>query len=303
MVESLAGFFSPAVVPDAMGLFDAVRRALGGGDGGDDGGDDESASDAASRGEDAWGLDADAAAVDPQPGPRRRGGGHGRHWDTAVDGDDALRTAVARTLDEGTVRASRVDGVDAVEYGAGALRSRVLRREGDVVTAYPVADGVEHASTVTDVTMWANDLEADATLVLGPEEFATYGANAWEAGGVPLGNADVEVAALAYALELADESTYETEDGGEFSTSGMAGFTPVQGGGVADFAFQTTVCEVRRVPFFDANGYRFRVPLTRDADGNEYETWLYAGAHAIEGRVPEAGDDVSGVFWLQATVR
>ncbi|NHN42616.1 hypothetical protein G9C85_13395 [Halorubellus sp. JP-L1] len=289
-----------------MGLFDAVRRALGRGDeDGKTGGDAPSRSDGAARSDNdaSWGLDADAAAVDPQPGPRRRGGGHGRHWDTAVDGDEALRAVVARTLDEGTVQGSRVPGVDAVEYGAGTLRCRVLRRDGDVVTAFPVADGVAHETTVTEVTQWANDLEADASVVLGPEEFATYGASAWRVGGVPLGDASVEIAALAYAVERADEAAYETADGGEFSTREMAGFAPVDGGGVADYAFQTTVREVQRVPFFDANGYRFRVPLTRDGEETDYDTWLYAGAHAIDGRVPEAGEDVSGAFWVQADVR
>jgi hypothetical protein len=290
-----------------MGLFDAMRRVLGRGSdatAGDEaaGGDEEVAGDGAREGGE-WGVDVDAAAVDPQPGPRRRGGGHGRHWDTAVDSDETLREIVSRTLDEGRVRESRVPDVDAVEYGAGTLRCRVLRRDGDVLTAVPVGDGVVHETTVTDVTPWETDLEADATLVLGPEEFATYGASAWAVGGVPLGDADVEVTALAYALERVEGETYETDDGGEFSTAGMAGFAPVDGGGVADYAFQTRVREVKRVPFFDANGYRFRVPLTRTADGDEFETWLYAGAHAIDGRVPEAGDDVSGVLWVQSHVR
>ena len=284
-----------------MGLFDAVRRVFGRGDrAGTGAGDGASASD-----EDGgdWGLDAEAAAGDPQPGPRRRGGGHGRHWDTAVANDETLREVIATTLDDGQVRSSRVPDVDAVEYGTGALRCRVLRRDGDVVTAYPVAEGVAHESTVTEVTPWSTDLEADATVVLGPEEFATYASSAWIAGGVPLGDGTVEIAALAYALERTEESTYQTEDGGEFSTSGIAGFVPVDGGGVADYAFQSTVREIQRVPLFTANGYRFRVPLTRDGDGGEYETWLYAGAHAIDGRVPEAGDDVSGVFWVQTAVQ
>jgi hypothetical protein len=285
-----------------MGLFDVMRRVLGRGSDATADGDGATADGAASDG-DEWGVDVDAAALDPQPGPRRRGGGHGRHWDTAVATDDSLRETVARTLDEGEVRASRVPNVDAVEYGAGHLRCRVIREDGDVLTAVPVGDGVVHESTVTDVTPWGSDLEADATIVLGPEEFATYGASAWAVGGVPLGDADIEVTALAYAVERADAETYETDDGGEFSTAGMAGFTPVDGGGVADYAFQTTVREVQRVPFFDANGYRFRVPLTRAADGTEFETWLYAGAHVIDGRVPEAGEDVSGVFWVQTHVR
>ncbi|WP_323675169.1 hypothetical protein [Halorubellus sp. PRR65] len=288
-----------------MGLFDAMRRAVGRGADADATDDDAGDAESARRADDdgAWGLDADAAAVDPQPGPRRRGGGHGRHWDTAVDSDEALQRVVETTLEDGRVRESRVEGVDAVEYGAGTLRCRVVREDGDVLTAYPVGDGVVHETTVTDVTPWETDLEADATIVLGPEEFATYGASAWGVGGVPLGDADVELAALAYAVELAEEETYETEDGGEFSTRGMAGFAPVDGGGVADYAFQTTVREVQRVPFFEANGYRFRVPLTRDGDGTDYETWIYAGAHAIDGRIPEAGEDISGAFWVQSHVR
>jgi len=286
-----------------MGLFDAMRRVLGRGSDATAADGEVASADGDAGDGDEWGVDVDAAAVDPQPGPRRRGGGHGRHWDTAVDSDEALRETVARTLDEGEVRGSRVANVEAVEYGAGNLRCRVLREDGDVLTAVPIGDGVAHETTVTDVTPWATDLEADATIVLGPEEFATYGASAWAVGGVPLGDATVEVTALAYALERADGETYETEDGGEFSTRGMAGFMPVEGGGVADYAFQTTVREVQRVPFFDANGYRFRVPLTRTADGDAFETWLYAGAHAIDGRVPEAGEDVSGVFWVQTHVR
>ena len=286
-----------------MGLFDAMRRVLGRGSDATAADGEVASADGDAGDGDEWGVDVDAAAVDPQPGPRRRGGGHGRHWDTAVESDEALRETVARTLDEGAVRGSRVANVEAVEYGAGTLRCRVLREDGDVLTAVPVADGVVHETTVTDVTPWATDLEADATVVLGPEAFATYGASAWAVGGVPLGDATVEVSALAYALERTDGETYETDDGGEFSTAGMAGFTPVDGGGVADYAFQTTVREVQRVPFFDANGYRFRVPLTRTADGTDFETWLYAGAHAVDGRVPEVGEDVSGVFWVQSHVR
>lgn len=313
-----AGFFSAGVLGACMGLFDVVRRVLGRGGGEETASESHGGDDSDDGDSDAWGVDVDEAGIDPQPGPRRRGGGHGRHWDTAVRDDEQLREVIGTTLEAGTERQSVVEGVTAMEYGAGSLRSRVVKRGENVVSAFPVGDGVVHETTVTEVTPWANDLEADSTIVLGPEEFETYGASAWERGGVPLGDGAVEVTALAYALERADATTYETADGGEFSTSGIAGFVPVEGGGVADYAFQSTVRAVERVRFFDANGYRFRVPLTRtgDAEGadgvgderhgstdvEEWETWLYAGPHAIDGTVPEVGDDVSGVFWVQTHV-
>jgi hypothetical protein len=292
-----------------MGWFDAVRRVLGRASDADTEDEGDSAERSGTDGDD-WGLEADAAATDPRPGPRRRGGGHGRHWDTAVRDDDQLREVVATTLESGTERESELDDVTALEYGAGPLRARVLRRGENVVSAYPVGAGVVHETTVTDVTPWASDLEADATIVLGPEEFQTFGASAWRTGGVPLGDGDVEVAGLAYALEHTDPATYETEDGSEFSPEGIAGFTPVTGGGVADYAFQTTVREVERVRFFDVDGYRFLVPLTRTGGAagrsgavEEWETWLYASPHAIDGPIPEVDDDVSGAFWVQTHAR
>lgn len=284
-----------------MGLFDRVRGLFGGDDG---------------EPRPATGHDDAEAVPEPTSDPEGRGrggvneaaageksGSHGAHWDTVTTGQQAVVATVRGAVESGMPTEWTADGGEPVvgyRAGAGPVSTLVVAGEsGDLWTAYPVAEGVAHELAVEAVVPWANGVEAQVSGTLGDATVSLFLTNYVTLDEEPTGHRQVELAALAYDLGPAEASTLTAEDGHEFSTAGMASFVPFDGGDVDDYVFQTRVESVRECEFGDATLYRLRVPLFRDPDGTAYEVSLYAAEHVCDGYVPEAGDDVEGVFWLQ----
>ncbi|WP_435345285.1 hypothetical protein [Haloarchaeobius sp. HRN-SO-5] len=282
-----------------MGLFDRLRGLFG----------ETEARPAAGH------DDVDVDAGDPagrgrtgvnEPGSGEKSGSHGSHWDTVVtDQDDVLQSIVDAVESGRPTGWSADDGTDVVAYRAGAAPVSTLvvaDADGEIWTGYPVAEGVRHEVDVESVQPWANGAEGQVTATLGGSTVSLFLTNYGELDQPISGVHRVELAALAYDLGPAEAETLTTDDGREFSTSGMAGFVPFDGGDVDDYIFQTTVESVETVAFGDVTLYRLRAPLFRDADGTEYDVSVYAAEHVCDGYVPTAGDDVEGVFWLQGRV-
>ncbi|WP_267642630.1 hypothetical protein [Haloarchaeobius amylolyticus] len=294
-----------------MGLFDRLRDLFGGSDDESTGG--EAVGPAAGH-EDA------EATLDPRADPEGRGrggvnvaredaksGSHGSHWDTVVAGDDAIMQAIMGAVESGTATEGRlVDGETVVGYrgGPGALSTLTIASEdGEIWSGYPVAEGISHDVTITQLIPWANGAEAQLSGELGDATASFFATNTWEHEEDYFGGErQVELAALAYDLNPAEAETLTDEDGNEFSTAGMAGFVPFEGGDVDDYIFQTTVETVTEVEFQGSTVYRMRVPLFRGDDGTEYQVMLYAAKRLCGDFEPEKGDDVEGVFWLQGRV-
>ncbi|WP_440990867.1 hypothetical protein [Haloarchaeobius baliensis] len=284
-----------------MGLFDRVRGIFG---------DDDP------EPQPATGHDDAEAAPEPTTDPEGRGrggvneaaegeksGSHGSHWDTVTTGQMDVITMVRGAVESGMpTEWSADDGERVVGYraGAGPVSTLVVTSAGgELWTAYPVAEGVTHELTVESVVPWANGAEAQVTGTLGDATVSLFATNYVTIDEAVEGTRQVELAALCYDLNPADDETLTVDDEHEFSTAGMAGFVPFDGGDVDDYVFQTRIESVTESEFGDTTVYRCRVPLFRDAHGEDYEISLYAAEHVCDGYVPEAGDDVEGVFWLQ----
>ncbi|WP_435363260.1 hypothetical protein [Haloarchaeobius sp. DYHT-AS-18] len=295
-----------------MGLFDRLRGLFGGSD------------ETASTGDESVGPAAgyDDADVTPEEmsDPEGRGrsgvnvahegaksGSHGSHWDTVVEGDDAIMEAIMGAVESGTATEGRqVDDETVVGYrgSAGALSTVTIASEaGEIWSGYPAAEGITNEVAVSELIPWANGAEAQLSGTLGDATVSFFATNFWEHEADYFGgDCEVELAALAYDLNPAETETLTDDEGNEFSTEGMAGFVPFEGGDVDDYIFQTTVETVTEVDFGGQPMYRMRVPLFRGDDGTEYQVMLYAAKRLCGDFEPGKGDDVEGVFWLQGRV-
>lgn len=274
-----------------MGLFDRVLGLF-------DGGDDE-----ATAGSTPEGSDPDDASA---PDGGEKTGSHGSHWDALVEGDHEIQQTVMETIQDGElVEAPSVDGREITGHraGDGAVRTVGVTADGQMWTAYPVVDGLTHEVEIDGLIPWSNGVEAQLRGQLGPVEINFFPTNFFaEADGAFGGERRVELAGLAYDCSPADPETVRDEPGEELSTEGMAAFFPFERGDVDDYAFQTRVKEVEEVAFGDRTVYRLLASLFRTEDGDDVDISLYASEHVLGEYVPEVGDDVTGVLWLQGRV-
>ncbi|WP_435335034.1 hypothetical protein [Haloarchaeobius sp. TZWWS8] len=287
-----------------MGVFDRVRRLVGAGESPEEGADEER-SDAATgleRGADPAGRGRSGVNA-PKEG--RKSGSHGSHWDTVVLGDDAIMQNIVAAVETGDPKPGRtVDGgtVSGYRTGDGPLGTVVIVGEpGDIWSGYPVGAGIAHEVEIDELIPWANGAEAQLSGQLGEATISFFATNFWAQKDDQFGGPRrVELAAFAYDLGPAEDEVITDDEGNEYSTAGMAGFAPFEGGDVDDYVFQTTVETVTECEFDGGSVYRMRVPLFRGEEGSkEYQVMLYAAKPVCGEYVPEKGDDVAGVLWLQ----
>ncbi|NHN47651.1 hypothetical protein G9464_08580 [Halostella sp. JP-L12] len=277
-----------------MGLLDRLLEPLGDGTA-DDGGDDPDAPPRPSTG------DRDA-----------KRGSHGSHWDALVDGDEAIGRAVQRTIETGdAVRAPPVDGREVVGFraGEGPVRSTAVTADGEMLTAYPELDGIAQEFAVDEEIPWANGVEAQFRGRLGPASAAFFPTDFYAEGGERDGDRRVELAGLAYYCApqsgASDDAVADVDGavGGEGAddvdgNGGVVGFAPFDRGDVDDYVFRTRAKEVTATTFDGRAVYRIRAPLFR-RNGEDVDVSLYAADRVLDGVVPEAGDHLEGVLWLQ----
>lgn len=268
-----------------MGLFDRVRGLLGG-DGRDGGGRDD----------------------DGRPGVRRREreGGHGDHWDALVDLEDeaGFQETIMAAVEGGTpVGGEPLDGREVTGLFSGPDPCQVcaVTVGPRLYTAYPALDGIEQELTVEEVIEWHTRVEAQVDGALGPASAAAFDTRYFARRDYDPGRTYAfSLAALAYTLVPADEGTVTGPAGEEWTVAGMAGFVPFERGDVDDVVLRTTAREVETLAFDGRTVYRLTVPLFRRGERVAgVDVALYASERALEGYVPEPGDDVGGVAWLQ----
>lgn len=253
------------------------------------------------------GDDPDGPARSVDPGSDAKSGSHGSHWDALVDGDEAIGRAVQRTIETGdAVRAPPVDGREVVGFraGEGPVRSTAVTADGEMLTAYPELDGIAHEFAVDEAIPWANGVEAQLRGRLGPASASFFPTDFFaEADATFGGDRQVELAGLAYYCApqsgasddaVADIDGTESADG----EGGVVGFAPFDRGDVDDYVFRTRAKDVTATTFDGRAVYRLRAPLFR-RDGEDVDVSLYAADRVLDGVVPEPGDDLEGVLWLQ----
>lgn len=233
-------------------------------------------------------------------------GSHGSHWDTVVGGDLEIKQTVMRTIEEGEiVEAPSVEGREITGHRTddGPVTSVGVTANGEMWTAYPVGEGIVHEIDVNGMIPWVNGVEAQLRGELGPTEINFFPTNFFaEPNDVFGGRRQVELAALAYDCGPAATETIRDESGEELSTEGMAGFFPFERGDVDDYSFQTRVKDVEETSFGGNPVYRLLVPLFRTDEEGDVDIYLYASERVLGEYVPEVGDDIEGVLWLQGRV-
>lgn len=264
-----------------MGLFDSIASLIDDTDG-DDGGsgtDDRPAT--------------DGADATPQ--------GANGHWGALVpiDDEDDLKRVFMEAVDDGETSAA----ADAVAYRDGVpVGALVVAAEsGQIVTGFPVADGVEHRATLDCREVAEHGHEAYYTWARGSVDVSFFATNQYALDGPAEGDRRVSLAALAYTLGPVDAAAVAADGTTSFETADTPAVIPMEGRGVDDYVLLTTVESVAEREFRGTTVYQLRVPLVDGEDGT-VDVSLYAGEHVLGEYVPAEGDDVLSAVWLQGEV-
>lgn len=264
-----------------MGLFDSIASLID-----DTDGDDQGSGTAEQP-------TTEAADASPQ--------GANGHWGALVPVDDEadLQRVFVEAVDDGETSAAE----DAVAYRdgrpVGALV--VAEEDGQIVTGFPVADGIEHQATVDCREVADNGHEAYYTWTLDAVDVSFFGTNQYALDGAVGGDRRVSLAALAYTLGPVDAAAVVADGTTSFETADTPAVIPMEGRGVDDYALLTTVESVTEREFRGTTIYQLRVPLF-DAGEETIDVLLYAGEHVLGEYVPARGDDVLSAVWLQGEV-
>lgn len=223
---------------------------------------------------------------------------HGSHWDTVV-GDElspGVQELLMETVQSGERTAGAADGVEAYRLGDGPLATRVVTRNGEIVTGYPVVEGVSHEFHPESVETWENGLEAWVGGRVRDVSITGFGTNVFETTAT--GGTTAEISLLAYDF---GPSEYDTVGGGERDVSEFVGFRPLERGAPDDVVVRTEIREVERVSHLGYDGYHLRVPLF-EADGEQFDAGLFVGDHVAGDYEPAVGDTVEGAWWCQLRI-
>jgi hypothetical protein len=279
-----------------MGLLDGVRSLLGRGD----------ADGARAAGSDGNEQAVGQAAIDEAPPGFERTGpdfqSHDRHWDAiGVSRADAIETVrkIGEHEDEvDVVPGDAIDGarVRGYRHPDGPLGAMVVERDGELATAYPVADGVEHAVDLTGLQQFENGLEAWVRASLGSRAVTMFASNFFAQPPAFFGGeCRASLAVVVSDLERVDGDGVAAGDG--FVES-----RPVERGASDEYAFRTrvdAVDEVRAGPF-DAT--RFEGALVRQSRRRPVTVAFYVAQQHIDGDALRVGDRIRGTGWLQARI-
>lgn len=87
-------------------------------------------------------------------------------------------------------------------------------------------------------------------------------------------------------------------DASTVSTQGMRVFLPADGGNADDWCFQGQVVAIEERVVCDQEAWQAKVQVA-GSDGAELRLPLLFTRASLRGRLPEVGDEVGGVLWLQ----
>ena len=280
-----------------MGVLDRIRSIIGGSSDGEGVADGRTASEGESAGIDR-GAGTGRAGTDP--GDDRKVGAHGAHWDAAVGTDDEVREATVEAVRRGeTLPGRTVGGREVVGHrhpAGNAVWTCAVTTGESLTTAYPVAGGIGHEVTVTEVIEWANGVEAQVAFDLSGRRAAAFDAGYFRPVEYEAGDAiRLDLSGFAYEVAPAGGESQVTEGG--VPEEGQQAFVGFDGGDVDDYLLRGRVEEVRHGEFRGRDLYGLRIPIPEGG-----EVAVYAADHVLDGYVPEPGDEVEGVVWLQAWV-
>ncbi|WP_440947350.1 hypothetical protein ACSAZL_03485 [Methanosarcina sp. T3] len=238
----------------------------------------------------------------------KKAGGHGEHWLTALESDDEIPSSVIESIENPEFLEplnQNSNKINAYFSQGEMLKICTITVNNQLWTAYPfAAAGIAHEIKIDSIEEWINEREAQIRCSLGDASLAffdiMYFKNKciYEQGK----KYNFLLSALAYSLTKAEPKTLKDREGREFSTKGVAAFSPFEKGDIDDFVFQAPVKEVLESEFGNRTIYRIKTPLFRLND-EDIDIFIFALASATKGYVPSVGDDIEGILWLQGYTR
>lgn len=232
---------------------------------------------------------------------------HANHWGALVppeEGGDAVEELIETAAAEGDqLEGEELDGSTVVGHldQDGPLGTMAVSVDNEVVTGYPIAEGVDQQIDVEQVGEWDTGVEGWLLGECGPATLSPFATNYFELDRDEIGgDHTASLAMVVYRVEEAESDTIETEDGEEVDVSDFAGIRPWNEGGPDEYVLRTTVEDVEEITLGEYDGYRVEAPLLRPEDGETIDAAFYVGEHVAGDYEPEAGDVIEGVGWLQA---
>ena len=216
--------------------------------------------------------------------------------------------------------------------GGISIHSHIVMEQGrgkaDFVGGYPAFEGLPVESRIEQAHIWSNgisgvvavrDLRLQAPLAFFLAGFFQH---------VPQLQFGVKavfhVAALAFSLRKAEREEVELVPGTaacdaalkaflrahpekkagdfhpeEFSFHGRGAMLPTEVVGV--WAFQGPVLAMERVEFMGRHFFRL-LTLFSGSGERALQGYVYAAEHTLKGYVPQIGDDMVGILWLQGSM-
>lgn len=224
----------------------------------------------------------------------------------------------------------RTEQVMALRWGADRLANQSLvvsAKESNVFfSAYPVVlDGIKTEVTISKVEPWEYGIEGwiRANLIKGDVPVCFFD-TMYFAGSATLQTGDVVeylLAGLAYTLRPSEKRIFQIDTGPlwemsrkerlengeppesanrpvEVSMEGAAIFLQRSDDARDEAEFQGTIEAIDIFEHDEQIIYRLDMVLMRPHD-EEFRLPIYASERALKGYVPQIGDDVEGVLWLQ----
>lgn len=196
-------------------------------------------------------------------------------------------------------------------------------------SGYPVAlDGVVQTVTINRVDPWEYGIEGWIHVTVADTASVSFFDTMFFAGSdqlVPDQQVDVSFAGLAYWLRPIQMRSFEIKEGPmwemererrikegeeekeasrpvEIHMTGASIFLPHGGDEIPDDAQFQGVIDA--LDSFDHDGqriYRMEMVVMRPED-KEFRIAVFASEHVLDGYVPQLGEDVEGILWLQGRI-
>jgi len=239
-------------------------------------------------------------------------GGHGDHWGCIFRNveEDALLTLIRQVVERDGRPEHFGRGGAAYRSEGGRLRARVLVVQGQLVSAYPEADGGHvWPVTVRELVPWANGVEGQiagdcngATVSFFDTRFYANG-HKYRVGETY----DFQMGALAYTLgpALDKEALLDDGTGAKVSFRGACAYMPASLGNedadIDDLWFHSPLggkVEADQLADRRMSVYPITIAIPQ---GFEMNLDLYAADHAVLPSLADRkpGDDLEGFLWLQ----
>lgn len=242
----------------------------------------------------------------------KKTGSHGSHWDTLVEGDEAIHKCVTTTLETPELKERNPgDPMELTGWFRGGevgtcVITGTMENVHQLISAYPfIPKGTVHEVTVDGIEEWANGCEAQVLGKIQDARIAFFDTLYFrDKCQYPPGKPyRIALAGTAYSIRPSVLDPIRFDDGmvREYDPS-FCGYIPWSRGDIDDIEFNAVIREVSTMSYEGQKISCLTVPLCRinfRGEMQEIEIPVYATERTLDGYIPQVGDRIAGFIWLQ----